>query len=595
MNNFSCLFVRNDYDETMEWDKILGFKLAGRNLWRLLGGASRLQIVYLVFLQLLTSLSEGVGIMLLVPLLTGLLGGRGWWASKWLGQLTGGHSFEGVLFFFVLVIVARALAQHLQQTQSIKLQNEIIDGLRLRCFAALQNAEWRWLVTRRTSDHTHVLMNNMSRIGFGLSQALTMTTTLVMVAGYLITAMLLSWKMALFALFCGLLVHLFFARQRAEASRLGEAIRDAARTMQAHINEGLVSIRLSKILGNERRHVDSFGAALLGARTRQLEFTHRSSLGRAWLQIGGAIVLVILLGVGVDVWHLALSQLFPSVVVFARLIPMLASLQQTYYYWLSAIPALDETDALLADCAAVAEPVADNERPLSLDRELRFDAVSFSYPGRDVPALRDIGLNFKARTTSAIVGTSGAGKSTLADLMVCLLTPDDGQILMDGVALQGAERQRWRRSVAYVQQDAFLFHDTIRNNLLWARPDASVAQLSQALNTAAADFVSAFPEGIDTIVGDGGVRLSGGERQRIALARALLGAPTLLILDEATSALDPENEAAIRRAIEALNGDLTVIIIGHRLAFLDQADQVIRLSEGRVVAVDQTRQQDAAA
>ena len=569
--------------------------MAGRYLWRLLRGASRLQIIYMVLLQLLTSVSEGIGVMLLVPLLTGLLGGHNWWASQWLNQLTNGHSFESVLFIFVAVIVARAFAQHLQQTQSTKLQNEIIDGLRLRCFAALQNAEWRWLATRRTSDHTHVLMNNMSRIGFGLSQALTMTTTLVMVVGYLITAMLLSWKMALFAMFCGVLVHFFFARQRAAATRLGEAISGAGRIMQAQINEGLGSIRLSKILGNERRHVDAFGAALLGVRSRQLEFTRQSSLGRAWLQIGGAIVLVILLGVGVDVWHLALSQLLPLVVVFARLIPMLGNLQQTYYYWLSAIPAIDETESLLAECAAAAEPVAVNALPLPLDCELRFDAVSFSYPGRDVAAVLDINLSFKARTTSAIVGTSGAGKSTLADLLMGLLTPDNGQILIDGVALQGAERRRWRRSVAYVQQDAFLFHDTIRNNLLWAQPDASIAQLSQALTTAAADFVSALPQGIDTIVGDGGVRLSGGERQRIALARALLGAPALLILDEATSALDLENEAAIRRAIEALHGDLTVVIIGHRLAFLDQADQVIRLSEGQVATIDQTRQRDVAA
>jgi len=273
----------------------------------------------------------------------------------------------------------------------------------------------------------------------------------------------------------------------------------------------------------------------------------------------------------------------------------LGNLQQTYYYWLSAIPAIDETESLLAECAAAAEPVAVNALPLPLDCELRFDAVSFSYPGRDVAAVLDINLSFKARTTSAIVGTSGAGKSTLADLLMGLLTPDNGQILIDGVALQGAERRRWRRSVAYVQQDAFLFHDTIRNNLLWAQPDASIAQLSQALTTAAADFVSALPQGIDTIVGDGGVRLSGGERQRIALARALLGAPALLILDEATSALDLENEAAIRRAIEALHGDLTVVIIGHRLAFLDQADQVIRLSEGQVATIDQTRQRDVAA
>jgi ATP-binding cassette subfamily C protein len=128
-----------------------------------------------------------------------------------------------------------------------------------------------------------------------------------------------------------------------------------------------------------------------------------------------------------------------------------------------------------------------------------------------------------------------------------------------------------------------LFHESVRDNLLWASPNASEAELNFALTTAAADFVFALPDGLNTIVGDGGVRLSGGERQRIALARALLCAPTLLILDEATSALDPANEAAIRLAIANLRGNMTIILIGHRLAMLDQADQVIELWDGQIL------------
>jgi ATP-binding cassette subfamily C protein len=143
--------------------------------------------------------------------------------------------------------------------------------------------------------------------------------------------------------------------------------------------------------------------------------------------------------------------------------------------------------------------------------------------------------------------------------------------------------------IAYVPQDVFLFNDTVRANLAWGLPDALEAGASEpamcaALERAGADFVLALPQGLDTPVGDGGVRLSGGERQRIALARALLRQPTLLILDEATSALDPDNETRIRDAIARLHGDLTVIVIGHRLSMVEQADQVIRLEQGRIAA-----------
>ena len=207
------------------------------------------------------------------------------------------------------------------------------------------------------------------------------------------------------------------------------------------------------------------------------------------------------------------------------------------------------------------------------------------------PALKNISLDIPAGKMTAIAGPSGAGKSTLADVLLGLLAPGEGEVCVDGVPLAGPDLHRWRRSVACVPQDPYLFHDTIRANLRWAQPGATEAEMWQALRLAAADgFVAALPDGLDTVTGDRGGRLSGGERQRIALARALMRRPALLVLDEATGQLDAENERRILDALESFRGRTTVVAIAHSPALLEAADGIVRLESGRVAATGAWRE-----
>jgi ATP-binding cassette subfamily C protein len=240
---------------------------------------------------------------------------------------------------------------------------------------------------------------------------------------------------------------------------------------------------------------------------------------------------------------------------------------------------------LIERCEAGAEASAGRVEPVPLRREVRLEAVRFRYrAGSASPTIEDLSLDIPARRTTAIVGPSGAGKSTVADLIMGLITPEAGTIAVDGVPLAPDRIRGWRAGIGYVPQDTFLLHDTVRANLLWARPEASEAELVEALRQAAADsFVERLPSGLDTVIGDRGVLLSGGERQRLALARALLRRPQLLILDEATSALDSENERRILRAIEELHGQMTILVITHRLSTVRGADVIHVLEEGRLV------------
>ena len=199
-------------------------------------------------------------------------------------------------------------------------------------------------------------------------------------------------------------------------------------------------------------------------------------------------------------------------------------------------------------------------------------------------SIEDLNIKIKAGKTTAIVGPSGAGKSTIADMVMGFIKPDSGQILVDKIPVSSENLHSWRDKIGYVAQDTFLFNDTIRNNLLLANPDSTEEEIKEALKLASADeFTFKLPQGIDTVVGDRGVLLSGGEKQRLALARALLRKPSILILDEATSNLDSENEMKILDSIEKLHGNITILIIAHRLSTIQNADIIYLIESGNLV------------
>jgi ATP-binding cassette subfamily C protein len=196
-------------------------------------------------------------------------------------------------------------------------------------------------------------------------------------------------------------------------------------------------------------------------------------------------------------------------------------------------------------------------------------------------------LQIDAGTLTTLVGPSGSGKTTVIDLAIGLLRPQSGSILLDGIPLQDIDISQWRKMIGYVPQDTILLHDSILHNITLGDPSLTTADVERALRAAGAwEFVNQLTQGLDTIVGERGGKLSGGQRQRIVIARALINQPRLLILDEATSALDKDTEDAVRQALEALKGQLTILAISHNQAMVAGADKVYKMSAGSAVLLD---------
>lgn len=266
------------------------------------------------------------------------------------------------------------------------------------------------------------------------------------------------------------------------------------------------------------------------------------------------------------------------------LLEPLAALASSATQLQNSLSGLDRVlDLLDEDREMVPTPDSIRVNSETVRGEIDFSGVTFTYPGTDSPALSDVSLNVKAGQTVALVGPSGAGKTTLSNLVARFYDPQVGEVRLDGVPLTDYDVESFRNLLGVVEQDVFLFDGTIGDNISYARRDATAEQLRHAAEAAnAAEFIDRMPNGMETVIGERGVRLSGGQRQRLAIARAILADPKLLILDEATSNLDTDSEQLIQRSLTDLMDGRTSFVIAHRLSTIAAADLICVIEHGRI-------------
>ena len=561
----------------------------------------RTEIAMVGVATLALSLTEGVGLLMLVPMLrlVGVSLGEGATdaLARRLETVLRGMGIEptlvGVLAVVVALVAARAAVQWLLAVRASALEARVVGRLRERLFAAVVQMPWARFTGERPAALVHALGPQVDDVHSALLILMQVVSLLATVVAAVAVALVIAPQLTLVVGISGALLFLVARGLRAPGRVEGEQLLTVATALFARISELLGGLKMVHAHGAEVRAVATVAAdtAAWSALTRRAA-SHRARVSFALTVLSVAVLAVLVWG-GIRVAAVPPAVLLLLLLLYARLVPRLTELQSLSSSLSQVMASFDSVWALLVRCEAArdeAERVRREVRGADAAAGPSGDApsgarapavevrdITVRYPGSIVPALAHFSARFPAGSVTVVMGASGAGKTTLGDVLLGLLDAEHGAVLVDGQPMAGLLRAHWRDRVGYLAQEPMLLHGTIRENLLFAHPEASDDDLRSALRAAACEFVDALPRGLDAPLGERGVLVSGGERQRLALARALLRQPGLLVLDEATSALDAETEQRILLTVQALKGRCTVVFCTHRSAPRAIADQVIEI------------------
>ena len=499
--------------------------------------------------------------------------------------------------FFTLVVVSCSIAliallsggfAYLQTYLSAKVGFEMVYHLRCELFAHLHQLSLSFHNRSRSGDLLNKVAADTNQIRDVFADwAIQFTAQLLMLAGVVAIMLAMNWKLALVVLATLplLFVVLYFLNREIRLSARSQRKQEGQ--VLSRLNEALSSIALVQAFGREGYERERFSEES----ARSLEAGLKNA--RSAAAVSKAIGLATALGTAGTVMAGALLALDGKItpgdlLVFVAYINSLyRPVRDLGKIWAKFSRARASSERI-SEVFAVEPDIRDAPDAIeaqALRGEITLDHVSFGYDAA-APILDDVCLKVRPGERVALIGASGAGKSTLVSLLLRLYEPSAGTISIDGRPLAAYTRESLRREIGIVLQDTVLFGASIRENVAYGRPDATLEEVEQAARLAQAhDFITQLPDGYDALVGERGCLLSGGQRQRLCLARALLKRPAILILDEPTSAIDPESAAAVERALASIHAGRTLLVIGHQFSSHARFDRVLALEQGKLVEV----------
>jgi len=463
----------------------------------------------------------------------------------------------------------------------LKTKYAVLRDIMLETFDDFLKSNWYFFSSEKQGTLINTFSREIAVIGDAFGAIATYFSALLQTLLFIVVPLYLSWQVTSIVLIATLLVTLPFFLLGKISHRLGELNTSTSNEIMKVIHEGLSSAKIILGFGNQAKAVKALEKAYDSHCKVTINSQNLSrSIPLVYYPFG---LLVVTMGLFMArKVSLPLSETLVLFYSLTRIIPLLGSVTEQKSALDNFSPSYEQVTNLRRRARELKQP-SGGKKFCGFTRKISIENVTFAY-SKHAPVLRDINMEFPKGKMVAIVGESGVGKSTLIDLIMRFSEPSSGRITFDDISLSEFDTNSYRHRIGYVPQDSILFNMSIKNNLLWSNEAASEEEMKNACREAnAEEFINNLLQGYDTLVGDRGVRLSGGQIQRIAIARAMLRNPELLILDEATSALDTYSERLIQQATERISKATTVIVVAHRLSTILNADYIYVLKSGKVV------------
>lgn len=555
-----------------------------KTVWQM----DRRNFLLILLLNIGVALTSSISIVLLIPMLDLLevsIGDSG--ALGILLQPFAGMNYleraVAIIAVFIVLMLLRALLNSFATVRQNAYLERYEMGMRKDVYQAIGSASWETLSERSGAELIQLISLQCRQARFCLQWTIGLIASAFSALLQLVIALWMSLPVTIMALVVGASFLFLFRPFLKKSKEYGQKAVEVNRELHRETQNQLSSIKEIRAYGAEDHHRKLFAQISQKYYDISLRTTQLRVIPQLCYSVAAAVLIGIAFVFSVLILDTGTAQLMVLVYIFSRLWPVFSSWQGQLQNIQAYVPAYETVQASICDLTKGQREPQSRDGSVNFTRQITFDKVGFTYKSGSEEVLKDLCFTLPHGSVTALVGPSGAGKSTTADLLLGLLQPTEGRILVDDVALDSQNLGAWRKRIGYIPQEPLILNATIRENLLRFHPEAGEEEMISALKRSLAwPFIEKLPNGLDTVLGDNGVRLSGGERQRIVLARVLMGDPSLIILDEATSALDYESENFIRQTIRSLREDTTVLIIAHRMATIRGADRAIVLLNGRI-------------
>lgn len=571
-------------------NKLLGSGGQLSSMWRAMRNLEGRRLWIALALLVLGTLSEGAAIITFLPVLQ-LVGSQGTTIDLSGMDFPGSDLLPAMIplaALLVLIIVLTALQTIFNRSKSVYLSDLIHDfanHFRISLFRSVAQARWAHVARIPRTRIEHALTGEIERLYLAAYLILSILQNFVGLCLYFVLSLAISVPMTLLSYGFGFVALALMRPFRRLARHYGDRLQARRERQLAAVSEFVGSLKMARSMNLEGRYLQLFSSILGQTKADAREFIRQSTIGSGLFQFAVVSGAALFIWVALNWAQMDVARIVILLLLFMRTAPRFMGMQGSLQQLMVDLPAWGAITRLQSELEDQQDPAMQGAVAAPApQRDIRLEGVSWRFPDETREAVSDCSLTLAAGQLTVLVGPSGAGKSTVADIVMGLLEPQQGAVLVDGVPLRHDQLRSWRDRTGYVAQEPFMINGSIRDNLaLAAGEDIPDERILEVLDLSAAGFVRNLPAGLDTMIGDRGALLSGGERQRIAVARALLRDPDILILDEATSALDWENEESLIRAIAGLRGRVTVLAITHRPAISRAADKVYVMDAGRVV------------